>query len=53
MHGFLAFFGPKATLPIVVLMFLIVPVAIWHHVHVVLLIVKWFREGDHKKNREE
>ena len=46
MNGFVTSFGPKATLPIVVLMFLIVPIAIWHHVHLVIHIVKTWNEKD-------
>jgi len=53
MHGFLAFFGPKATLPTVVLMFLIVPVAIWHHVHWIILVVKSFREEESEETPKE
>ena len=52
MRELLLFFGPKATLPIVALMFLIAPVAIWHHIHVIILVVRWFREGNHKEASE-
>ena len=48
MHGLLSFFGPKATPAIVVLMFMIAPVAIWHHVHLVIHVVRSLR-----KEREE
>ena len=53
MHALLAFFGPKATLPIVLLIFLIAPVAVWHYVHAVVATVKWFREKESEEKPEE
>jgi hypothetical protein len=44
MHAILTFFGPKATLPTVILFFIIAPIAIWHHVHLVIEIVKHIRK---------
>lgn len=46
MHAVLAWFGPKATIPIVVLFFLIAPIAIWHHVHIIVLVVRAFWRND-------
>jgi hypothetical protein len=40
----LALFGPKATPGIVLCMLVIAPIAVWHHVHLVIHIVKSFRE---------
>lgn len=49
MHEFVASFGPKATPAIVVLFFLIAPIAIWHHVHLIIHIVKTWRKEDSEK----
>lgn len=52
MHGLLAFFGPKATVYTVILFFLVAPVAIWHHVHLVIHIVKVLREEKRQAESE-
>lgn len=52
MHALLSFFGPKATPATLVLAMLIVPVAIWHHVHLVIHIVKHYREEKETKSDE-
>ncbi len=49
MNAMIAFFGPKATLPTVILMFIIAPIAIWHHIHLVIHIVKALREEGHEQ----
>jgi len=52
MTTILAFFGPKAAPATVVLFFLIAPVAIWHHVHLVIHIVKVLREEKRQAESE-
>src|SRR5271166_5634802 len=32
--------GPKATIPIIVLILLIAPIAVWHYVHVIVYVVR-------------
>jgi len=45
-HTILVWFGPKATLPIIVLVFLVAPVAVWHHVHVIVLVARTLWRSD-------
>jgi hypothetical protein len=44
MTAAIAFFGPKATTATVVLCMLIAPVAVWHHVHLVIEVIKHIRK---------
>jgi len=44
MHAFITLFGPRATWPIVLAIAGTVPVAIWHHVHLVIHVIKHIRE---------
>jgi hypothetical protein len=44
MHAMLTFFGPKSTPAIVVLCMFIAPIALWHHVHLVIEVVKHIRK---------
>jgi hypothetical protein len=44
MRAFAWLLGPKATPACVVLFLLIAPVAVWHHVHLVIHIWKTWRE---------
>jgi hypothetical protein len=45
-------FGPKATVSIVVLVLLIAPVAIWHHVHVIICVVRVLCQNDQRSSKE-
>lgn len=40
MNAIADFLGPKATFPIVVLVLLIAPIAVWHHVHVIVQVAR-------------
>jgi hypothetical protein len=53
MHELVSFFGPKATLFTVILCFIIAPIAIWHHVYLVIHIWKNWREEEKLKDQDE